>query len=175
MTVQTFVRPTAVRVRSTRTDGARGNRKSALLIASVCIATLALAGCGGSTGTSPGTTSPQSSGGSTTAPSPGPNGTGDTACQSATVTGSTSNAQLKAMATKVYQSLDCGGSAPLNTQLEAAATGQTLKQEAAAAGVTTKASGAAGGYTLTLTKGDSGCQVLTLNSPPIKSLTCTDL
>ncbi len=95
------------------------------------------------------------------------------ACASATVDGSTKDADLQRIATEIYDSLSCDSGISLDEQLAAAAKG--AKAAMAKADIRSSAVEAAGGMSLSLTKGTGGCQVMVVDSVDSKSLTCMDL
>lgn len=94
-------------------------------------------------------------------------------CASATVDGSTKDAELQRIATGIYDSLSCDAGSSLEEQLAAAA--KDAGAEMAKAGIRSSTVEAAGGASLSLTKGTGGCQVMVVDSVDSKSLTCMDL
>lgn len=96
-------------------------------------------------------------------------------CEVATIDGQTSNTEMQALATEVFDSLRCGASESLPDQLKAAAADPDVKAKAKDAGATLAVDSAAGGTVLKLVAGSSGCTVTVLDSMAAKTATCLDL
>ena len=94
------------------------------------------------------------------------------------VYGQTKNAALQAVATQVYQSLNCASSQPMVAQLEAAQKNPEVVSKTKAAGGQVSGQAAGGGYGLqfqTMQLPVSFCQLVALDSPVKgKSLSCGD-
>lgn len=135
---------------------------------------LALGACGGST-TEEGASTPTASATSPAAPeSPA---AAEEDCRLAQVDGTTTNAELQALATEVYSSLQCGAGQALSDQLKAQAEDTDVKAQADAAGLEITVGDAAGGTVMQMVsvKDRSACTVTVLDSADAKSLTCADL
>lgn len=93
----------------------------------------------------------------------------------ADASGQTKNSEMQAVATEVYESLDCGADVPLDDQLRALGRDQQVVSQAKAAGATISVDSAAGGTVLKLVAGTSGCTVTVLDASTAKMLVCADL
>lgn len=101
----------------------------------------------------------------------------DGGCSVATVDGTTTNAEMQALATQVYSGLQCGGDQTLDDQLRAAAESPEVTSAAATAGLTVSVDSAAGGTVMQIVKVDdrSACTVTVISDLDAKTLTCADL
>ena len=99
----------------------------------------------------------------------------DGGCTVADVSGTTKNAEMMAVATTVYESLDCGATEPLEAQLKQPGREPPLVKRAQAAGATLVVDSAAGGTVMKLVAGTSGCTVTVLDGTTAKMLSCADL
>ena len=100
----------------------------------------------------------------------------DSACDVAEATGESGNAEMQALATSVYEGLDCASSESLADQLTAAAEDPAFEEKVSKAGLTLSSGEAAGGVSLSLVDTDSlsACIVTVLDSPKGKTLNCGD-
>jgi hypothetical protein len=138
------------------------NTRHIIITAAAGTSLLFLAACSASTQSTPATEQPSAS-------------QSDRSCQVATIDGQTSNTEMQALATEVFDSLQCGASESLPDQLKAAAADPAVKTKAKDAGATLSVDSAAGGTVLRLVAGSSGCTVTVLDSMDAKTATCLDL
>lgn len=133
------------------------------------IAGVALAGCSSSSTTSP-TTAPATPTATATASADSSVG-----CDTAQVSGTTSNAKLQALGMSVYDSLDCSNPEPMAAQAKAIATSPGLAAKVKAIDGTVTGSAISGAYSIQLVvlSDRSTCQILGVDSPVRgKSITC---
>ncbi|MCB9413187.1 MAG: hypothetical protein H6525_10145 [Actinobacteria bacterium] len=143
------------------------------------VGTVALAGCssqdsaGGSESASaePATSAPVSAAPTGSAQ---PGAADDSACQLADATGESNNAELQALATAVFNDLDCAAAESLGDQLKAAAADPEFTAQVAAAGWESSSGEAVGGVSLSVVdvEGRTTCMISVLDSPKAKTLNC---
>lgn len=127
-----------------------------------------------------GCSSSESDSGSEQGATPAPTsatGAADGGCSVATVDGTTANAAMQAVATQVYESLQCGGEQTLDEQLIAAGESNSVKTTAEAAGLTVSVNSAAGGTVMQLAQVEdrSACTITVIDNLEAKTLSCADL
>lgn len=145
------------------------------LVAVGLLGVLLVAGCSSSSSQSEDVASTPAN---TTAPTDtATGGAADGGCSVATVDGNTDNQELLALATQVYESLQCGSSQTLDSQLSAAAGSPEVTQAASAAGLSVSVDSAAGGTVMQLVQLEdrSVCNITVIDDLDAKTLSCGDL
>lgn len=136
------------------------------------VGVLLLAGCGGSDSESESAQSAVNPSGAF-----GTAGDADGGCTVAQVDGTTEDAELEALATQVYEDLQCDGDQSLDDQLRAAEESDAVTQAVVAGDFTVNVDSAAGGTVMQIlqTEGRSACNITVIDNLDAKTLSCADL
>jgi hypothetical protein len=150
-------------------------RRQAMFATTGVVLVLALGGCGDSAPPAESTAPAEPAATAPAEPAATEPAASDGNCTTAEVDGTTTNAEMLALATEVYNSLECGTQESLPDQLKARGQDPDVQAQAQDAGLTISVDSAAGGTVMAITEGTSGCNVTVLDSFDAKTLTCLDV